>query len=262
MAFAKRAGGRFWLAVRFAARNAGIARRLRNAKLVTIMISRSRIASLLAVPVSLLAIGLSSVAARAACPPDTLVLDSAMLVSNATARDTTSGLLESAYDLGTHQLTITVGSLNASNILLVASHATDDFEITGVPAGTVVHLTATLALSGHIFVHPSGPNGFESYHALLADDNGAVSELPWSPNGCCHITVAQTLGIPLVETAGQPFRLRFAIDLRLRDAESSGYIGQLTFAGLPPGAAIVGCQLSGITPVRRTDWGALKLRYR
>lgn len=77
------------------------------------------------------------------------------------------------------------------------------------------------------------------------------------------LTFNPTLEIPLTHEVGVPFDIVMA--LHSQGGYSSGILdGRISFI-MPLGCSIVSCQGfqgSGATPVAKSSWGRLKLRYR
>ena len=199
------------------------------------------------------------------CPVNAIGLPSGSFSVAAAAYDTTTtdGLNHVAYDLvsGTmlmHQCCTLTGAY---------FDVFDDYDVTGVPAGTPVTVTAALVVDGAVWTDGCGGTGCGGqYGAWLrhAAEGDSVFHSDHLFSGRTeHHDVLQ---IPVTIIAGTPERIRCTALGRRTPGGNHGSEAAcgLTFAGLPPGAAIVSCQgySGGPTPARSSSWGRVKVLYR
>lgn len=192
------------------------------------------------------------------------------IYSNEPTIVTTASQLDTTIDTGGNQAgirfdlsqgsiaTYLIGLLgNAGNMV----EPQDDFVIEGLPSGTPVSLTAKFrALS----ISPSGDHP-PYYHALLG--TGSSGDMTHVSQSFSEGSIDAVVGLPLDETAGQPFRLHFLFEY------SNGLSGwpipsanaNWSFDGLPAGSSISSCHgyhQDAAVAAKPASWGALKARYR
>ncbi len=145
--------------------------------------------------------------------------------------------------------------------------AYDDYDLTGVPAGTPVSLTAELTVDGAVWTDGCGGSGCGGYYSVdflhAADSLGVLHADHLFTGRLDHHDV---LAMPITITAGQPERLH----VRAHGGRSPGGAHQseancvLRFRGLPAGVDVVSCKgFPGMAvPTVPTSWGRLKSIYR
>lgn len=136
--------------------------------------------------------------------------------------------------------------------------AVDDFKVVGIPEGTPLAFTATLAVSF------SG--AFEAYFGASLQDG----ILPATSAGGCacgqmfygaNYLLTQSLSHP----AGEVFRMTSKISASCGSHGGAGSSGVLRFTGLPQGARVESCQgyiQDFPVPALPASWGAVKAQYR
>lgn len=147
--------------------------------------------------------------------------------------------------------------------------ARDAYDLQGLPAGTVVPLTAHFSVNGYVEsglgCGGSGCSGF--FGASLYQGATQVANQSVSVGFTGRSDLVQTLGFPFSLTVGQPVALGFQLYYFVQ-AGGDGYggigDGSLYFTGLPAGAKLVSCHgYSNLpTPTRTVSWGKLKTIYR
>jgi len=153
-------------------------------------------------------------------------------------------------------------SLNGAEVT-----ASDLFDLSGVPPGTVVSGTVEFTVDGAVSTTACGGTGCSgSYGAVLR--HGDVTD---SRSYSIHLFNGReehhdVLVIPLTLTAGQPERVDFNLwgHRNVGGSHASEATGVYRFRGFGSGVRVVSCQGAGaqVTPVRRPSWGALKAIYR
>lgn len=183
--------------------------------------------------------GGTTAAGAATCSENQIVLTGVNVVSIAAALDTVGSNSHGSYDLKTGYLSSNV-SFNEPGWASSSVATDDEYRVVGLPAGTPVDFTAEFPVSGSWNVYPGVPQGnFTCEGSIASGADSAGFALP--EGGCCHGTLSQPLAISLQRLAQEPFHIR----LRLAAQDYRGRVdasGQLTFTGLPPGAAVVSCQ--------------------
>jgi hypothetical protein len=169
------------------------------------------------------------------------------------------GTANSRYDLPQGTLSVNV---NSGWSLYATVTADDDFTVTGIPDGTPLTFKATLQVSVSRCTYDYNCcMGFS--HAVLSD--GTVADEAYPPGALGCTSKRDTLVVPISRLAGETFRLRMIVDANSVEAGSGSASGKLSFVDLPPEAIVTSCHgfsQGGTTPVVRTSWGTLKLRYR
>ena len=143
----------------------------------------------------------------------------------------------------------------------------DDFRLTGPPAGTAVTFTATLVAAGAGGSYTYDPEGF-------GWNSSATVGLRTSPSNQQQVvfdgTVASpsTLSLAITAEPDAPFTLTLfgSTDIWFWESGSGTFAdGLLTFIDLPTGARVFSCggyALDPATPTVRRTWGSLKARFR
>jgi len=146
--------------------------------------------------------------------------------------------------------------------------ATDAFDVTGVPAGTPVPLTAILTMDGAVYtLGCSGTGCAGSVDCRIS--SGGVQDTRFDQ---VHLFVGSqdvhdVASIPVTITAGTPVLISYYVhgQRSVGGSHGSRATGVLSFSGIPIGADVVSCQgfTSAVpTAARLRSWGALKAIYR
>ena len=199
----------------------------------------------------------------AACPVSNVGLHGLLVVLADAAFDSTDGGCSARWDLpnGTVQMS-QPGFLNAT-----WAEGVDTFDVTGVPMGTPVALTAQLVVDGSVFTLGCGGTGCTGSLSMRLMSGALVDETSYN----LHMfsgsqAVHDVRNLPLTIVAGTPVQIRYQVSGRRGAGGSHGSegIGRLSFLGAPDGATVVSCQgySSTAVPARRTSWGAIKTIYR
>jgi hypothetical protein len=141
----------------------------------------------------------------------------------------------------------------------------DSYDITGVPPGTLVTVTAELQVSGVLRTFQcSGGCGVDFFAVIWHGTDSQRYDASFEATSTdLNLPFSGTVSLPVIIAAGRPQIIEF--ELRAERTALIPVLGQamITFSGLPPGATIVSCQgYGGIVPVRRASWGTLKTLYR
>ena len=136
----------------------------------------------------------------------------------------------------------------------------DDFSVIGMPAGTVVTLTARLALS----LRGGSLEGGGHAYAELVEAASNSSAVDWGTRYFDGTTRDTALTLPVTAMVGTPFHMRFVVGCSVGALCSAQWHGSFDFTGLPAGVSVASCNGYGQlpTPTRPTSWGSLKARYR
>jgi hypothetical protein len=149
----------------------------------------------------------------------------------------------------------------------VTTYAFDDYDVTGVPPGTVVNLLATLTVDGAVWTDGCGGSGCGGYYRVTfrhgADSLEVLHADHLFTGRLDHHDEIQLL-VPI--TAGQPEQL----EIRTHGQRSPGgahyseATSVLSFTGLPEGVGITSCKgfAGSVVPVRTNTWGRIKTMYR
>jgi len=203
-------------------------------------------------------------AQSAPCPESVVLLYGAPPASNtAAAFDTANFAGSGGWDMPAGL----VHMYSTGTLTGVTTAVFDDFDVTGVPPGTVVNVLATLTVDGAVWTDGCGGTGCGGFYWV------------WFRHGTDSLSVVQSdhlftgradhhdvIQLPVTFTAGQPEQL----SIRAHGQRSPGGAHYseatcvLTFSGLPQGADVVSCKgYSGaVVPVRTNSWGRLKTMYR
>ena len=201
------------------------------------------------------------------CPADSMRLSTgAIFTSTAASFDTTSnsfGTFHVAYDL-------TAGSVHMDQCCSLAGawiKVADRYDVVGVPAGTLVSVTAQLTVDGSVSTTGCGGSGCGGYYGARIEHGSDAPQVVhavslFSGSVSFHDVVPLTFAI----VAGTP-ELVFLTEWGARSpggSHASEATGVLTFTGLPIGVSVVSCQGFGQppVPVREASWGRLKTIYR
>lgn len=157
-------------------------------------------------------------------------------------------------------------SVSATGALWAGARVVERFDVTGVPPGTPVVATLVYRLDGAVTNNCGGGGCGVYYEGTLAcgaDSVSADANLP-GPCDSCNEYLAATLTLPVTVVAGVPFEAAFTLGYHTSfvgwgDAQGVGFYGVV---GLPPGVRAIACTGVGVTPVRRSTWGAVKTMYR
>ncbi len=221
---------------------------------------RPSLGSMLAIAIAL---AVSTPARGGVCPA------SRYLVTGTTPVTTTAGTFE-ADDSGHHVAAdLGQGHVEMSQPGTLATtwvDAADAYDVSGVAPGTAVPLTALFDVNGSVSTPGCGGSGCSGYVTIRITHGAAYAETTYSIglfNGSQSFHDVRRLPVTIV--AGTPEVVSFKL-LGGRapggDHASEGR-GQIGFADLPAGVAVISCQgFGGATPVSRRSWGALKTIYR
>jgi hypothetical protein len=207
----------------------------------------------------------------AACPPDTTCAPGGCDYTSSPAHgrsgDNSFGSGGANYDLA-HAGN---GAVSANAIGFAGDFgggsgsvaARDTYVISGLPDGTPVTFHVALHVTGNAF---RSCFGFTASAEVTMSEAGAgkVNAGVGAPS-CDGALVDQVIGFDLTNVVGQSFTLAFSASAGAAGSASANITASLSFTGLPLGATLTSCQgfvLGGVTSVARTNWGALKLRYR
>lgn len=144
----------------------------------------------------------------------------------------------------------------------------DLFDVTGVPAGTVVDLWAELWVDGEILSYGCGGSGCQgildfSLTSGGVTNSGSIVRTIFSPGS---EEVHGGIPLPVTITAGQPVLVEYVLRGRRSAGGNHGArgTGRLRFSSVPEGAGIVSCQGYSQVPVpaRQSSWGRVKTLYR
>lgn len=133
--------------------------------------------------------------------------------------------------------------------------ASDDYIVTGLPAGTVVSLT----LKAQVQITTQMFGGSGQARVRVGNEERVFSAGNGSPGDAL-------LNVPVAVAVGEPFRAHYQVQVSSGTPSPVAYAGMsFRFAGMPPGTSIVSCQgytQDAPTPVLRGSWGAAKILYR
>jgi hypothetical protein len=213
--------------------------------------------------IALVASLLASGVARPACPANSVSLggygSTATSAQQFDSSSTYGGAFHGAYNLATGELVLD----QCCNLSSTVVDVVDAYDVTGVPAGTPVLLTAQLSVAGSLQT-PGGVITCAIQHGVDVQQSLHVVNAyqGWQP-------FSEFLQLPVTIVAGQPEPIEFVLSGRRTvgsriDASGSQARASIGFTGLPAGATIVSCQgYSGApVPARRPSWGRLKTIYR
>jgi hypothetical protein len=198
------------------------------------------------------------------CPANQMHFgDGTVFTSTAAAFDSTRNEDHVQYDLVTGNLVMH----QCCSITGALTDVYDEYDVTGVPAGTPVSLTVVLTVDGAIWTFHCGGTGCAGHYVARIIHGTDAAQANHSDNifdG--RIEHHDVVTLPLTIVAGQPERLEFYLagGRALGGSHGSEAIAVISFTGLSAGMSIVSCQgfAGGVTPVRRSTWGQLKTRYR
>jgi len=204
--------------------------------------------------------------ARADCPESDVGLRGVQIVTSAPTYDSTYvyfGTFQAAFDLPAGTLSM----YQCCTLLHTWVDTRDAFDVTGVPPGTPVTLTAQLTVD--CFVSTTGCGGSGCSGTVIDSlEHGADVD---SQVHAVHLFIGRedfhdVLSIPVTIVAGTPEVIRCKIEGYRNPGGShdSGGSGSIQFVGLPPGVSVISCQgySSQPTPARKRTWGSLKVTYR
>jgi hypothetical protein len=201
--------------------------------------------------------------AVAACPPSEISFyGNGPILSTATSYDSTVGSSTITFDIPAGNLTLD----QCCSLANTSINVRDEFDVTGVPMGTPVTMTAQMIADCFVIVtcETGDCSGFVVDSLQHVTD---VDALPHEVNGPGRFDFHDVLSVPLTIVAGTPELLSFELEGHrvAGNTSESGGSANITFSGLPPGVNIVSCKgysLFRVTPVHRTSWGELKTIYR
>lgn len=217
------------------------------------------------VPVLLFACLLAPPARAAApCPPSLVTMGGIpSSTTSAAVFDTASWLGEVRWNTAAGSVYLhSYGSLSG-----IAVDAYDDFDVTGVPAGTPVPVQARLVVDGAVWTDGCGGTGCSGMYQVTFH-HGADSLVVLHSD---HLFTGRKdhhdeLVLPLTIVAGTPERLRVRAFGRRNPggAHESEADCRLSFVVQDPAISVVSCKAYALAPVpaRPTSWGRLKSLYR
>lgn len=145
--------------------------------------------------------------------------------------------------------------------------ACDDFDVTGVPPGTVVNVLAKLVVDGSIWTPGCGASGcYGRYVVTLrhGDDSLVVFRYAHLYTGSAAYHDEIQILVPI--TAGTPERIELRAYGRKDPGGSHGSEADcvLSFTGLDEGVGVTSCKgfAGTIVPALPSSWGRLKTLYR
>jgi hypothetical protein len=145
--------------------------------------------------------------------------------------------------------------------------AADLFDVTGVPAGTSVTLTAILTMDGT--VSTPGCPGQCAGSVDCRISSGVVQDAKYQQViiNLGSMDVHDVASIPVTFVAGTPVEIRYYVhgQRSVGGNHATTTTGLLSFSGLPNGVVVVSCQgftAAATTAARPMNWGALKAIYR
>lgn len=205
-----------------------------------------------------------AVPAAADCPASLVsMLGIPASSTSAAVFDTVGDVGEASWDMGSGRVFM------RSNGWLtgIVVDAFDDFDVTGVAAGTPVDLVAVLTVDGAVWTDGCGGSGCGGLYEVKlfhGDDSLVVLHADQLFTG--RIDHHDVLQLPLTITAGQPERLEIRAHGRRSPggAHLSEATSVLTFTGLPAGVGITSCKgfAGAVVPARPSTWGRVKSLYR
>jgi len=214
----------------------------------------------------LAAAALAPAAAHAAapCPPSTFsVYGTPTSLNGDAVFDTTTFAGSGGWDMPAGRVHMySTGTLGG-----VTTAVLDDFDVTGVPPGTVVDVLATLTVDGAVWTDGCGGSGCAGWYEVWfrhGSDSLSVKHAVSLFTGRADFHDVIQLLVRI--TAGQPERL----SIRAHGQRSPGgahpseATSVLSFSGLAEGVGIVSCKgfAGNAVPVRTNSWGRLKSLYR
>ena len=154
------------------------------------------------------------------------------------------------------------GGLGTSTV-----HASDLFDVTGVPPGTEVVVELRMNVAGWAATDGCGGSGCAGYvGASITTPVQTVHQYGIGPTYGGLVGIGFWVATNLALTAGTPVPVSFLIEARRTagGSHSADGVGTYTFLGLPKGVHVVSCQgyLDPSVPARPQSWGALKGAYR
>jgi hypothetical protein len=219
------------------------------------------------VAVAATAIALVPTIACAQCPSDSLVMASGavLLTADPTFRDSLSE--SSGWATGDHRegvfTTYNPGMLSPTAVFL-----RDRYDVTGVPVGTVVSLTAMVVVQGTVYT--SGCAGSGCCGTCTGTLRSGADTFQGSGSGATFTGSASfsfPLMIPFTIVAGTPRDLELELSSRRCPGGSHTVtaVATLGFGNVGDGMQVTSCKGyggTGPTPARPTTWGRLKTIYR
>jgi hypothetical protein len=178
-----------------------------------------------------------------------------------------SGTFRAGYNLTTGAMYLDKPIASGPGLMYV--NPRDRYDITGLPPGTVVPLTAILDVNGYVesagICTADGCSG--TFGARIGDPFSWYAEQSVSVGQTGRSDLVTQLQFPFSITVGQPSLVQYQIYyFATATGLGHGGIGQATFSfsGLPAGATLVSCNgySAQPTPTRATSWGRLKTIYR
>lgn len=149
--------------------------------------------------------------------------------------------------------------------LLVVAY--DDFDVTGVPPGTVVNVLARLAVDGSIWTPGCGASGcYGRYVVTLRHGSDSLVVFRYVHLYSGSETFHDEIQLLVPITAGTPERIEIRAFGRKDPGGSHGSEADcvLSFTGLDEGVGVTSCKgFAGmIVPALPSSWGRLKTLYR
>lgn len=224
--------------------------------------SRARwpVSALLTAPLACLTLFFAA-RAGAQCPADTMFCSPSGTVVSMSPADSVCGGAVS-YNLVTGRFAAEGGGGDLGGLGRVI--AWDEYRVVGPPNGTPLAFEGRLKVLGNAsaFCAPFAGAGFTATLQEGTSNSISVAASEYQCSG--HVHADTTLHLSIVRASGETFSLMF--NLSASGNNGGAFItGELSFAGLPPGALVVSCQgfhQDAPVPVRSTSWGTLKQRYR
>lgn len=222
----------------------------------------------LRLPFALVALALAAPLAPAAsfaapCPESSVTLGGGTVSSTAAVFDASDWTGTGDWDMVAGRVHMySTGSLSG-----VTVDAFDDFDVTGVPAGTPVSVRAELTIDGAVWTDGCGGSGCGGlYDVKFFHGTDSLEVLHSDHLFSGRLDHHDVIQLPITITAGQPERLEVRA-LGRRTPGGSHYSEAtcvLAFTGLDAGVGVTSCKgfAGTVVPVRPASWGRLKTIYR
>ena len=154
------------------------------------------------------------------------------------------------------------GGLGTSTV-----HASDLFDVNGVPTGTEVVVEVRMNVDGWAATDGCGGTGCAGYvGASITTPVESAYQYGIGHTFGGVVGIGFWVATNLTLTAGTPVPVSFLIEARRTagGSHAADGVGTYTFLGLPEGAKVVSCQgyLDPSVPALPRSWGSLKAAYR
>ena len=154
------------------------------------------------------------------------------------------------------------GGLGTSTV-----HASDLYDVTGVPPGTEVVVTVRMDVAAWAATPGCGGTGCAGVvTGRITTPQGTVEQFGIGHTYSGLVPCSFYVETDLTMTAGTPVPVTFSIEGRRTagGSHAADGVGTIRFLGLSGGEVVVSCQgyVDPSTPVHPSSWGTLKARYR